>query len=133
MSLHVIHAGLANTSTLFVAALGIWAILLRVRTQPLSGGWFGALVIAEIVLIAQVAAGTILYLQGLNMILPRPFIHVLYGIVAVITLPAAYGYFGNLEDEGVKSVAMGVTCLFLWGILLRATSVAQYMPEYLGG
>ena len=132
MPLAVIHSGLANTATLFVAALGIWALVQRIRSQPLSSGWLGALVIAELLLIAQVAVGTILYLQGLGVILPRPFIHLLYGIVSVITLPAAYGYFGSLEDEHVKSLAMTVTCLFLWGILLRATSVAQYLPELYG-
>jgi hypothetical protein len=64
--------------------------------------------------------------MGLGAALPRPFLHILYGIVAILTMPAAYSYFSQLEDENVKTVAMAVTCLFLWGILLRATQVAQY-------
>ncbi|MEZ4675542.1 MAG: hypothetical protein R2932_15025 [Caldilineaceae bacterium] len=43
-----------------------------------------------------------------------------------MTIPAAQSYFGQLEDENVKTVAMAAVCLFLWGILLRATQVAQY-------
>ena len=132
MSLHEIHAGLANSAALFVGALGIWALFQRVRSRPLGGSWFGALAIAEVLLIVQVVIGTILYLQGLGGVLPRPFIHILYGIVSVITLPSAYGYFGGLEDDKVTSLAMAVTCLFLWGIVLRATSVARYLPEFYG-
>ncbi len=60
----------------------------------------------------------------LGAVLPRPFIHILYGVVAVITLPGAYAYMGNIEDEGVKTVLMALICLFLWGILLRAATVA---------
>ena len=123
-----LHAGLANSAALFVGVLGMWALVQRIRSQPLSSSWFGAAVIGELLLVAQVAIGTILYLQGLGGALPRPFIHILYGVVAVITLPAAQSYFGNLEDENVKTLALAVSCFFLWGIVLRATSVAQYWP-----
>jgi hypothetical protein len=124
----IIHAGLANTAALFVAALGIWALIQRVRSQPLSGSWFGAAMIGELILVAQALVGATLYFQGLGAALPRPFIHILYGIVAIITLPAAQAYFGGLDDENVTTMAMAVTCLFLWGIIVRATTVAQYLP-----
>ena len=52
--------------------------------------------------------------------------HILYGIVAVLTLPAAHSYFSQLEDEKVKTLAMAAACFFLWGIVLRASQVAQY-------
>lgn len=128
MSLSLIHGRLADTAALFIAFLGIWALVLRFRSQPLSSSWQGAAVIAELLLIAQAAIGAILYLQGLSGALPRPFMHILYGIVAIITLPAAHGYFGNLEDERAKTLAMAAACLFLWGIVLRASSVAQVPP-----
>lgn len=128
MSLAVIHAGLANTAAIFTAILGAWALFFRVRSRPLDSSWYGAAVIGELLLIGQVAIGTLLYLQGLGVLLPRPFMHILYGIVAIITLPAAYSYFGNLEDENVKSLAMAFACFFLWGIVMRATGVAAYLP-----
>ncbi len=127
MTLSEIHAQLTNTAIFFIAIIGVWAFFLRFRNQPLSGSWFGAAVIGELLLIAQVAIGVYLYLvMGLGAALPRPFLHMLYGVVAIITLPAAYSYFSQLEDENVKTVAMAATCLFLWGILLRASQVAQY-------
>ena len=97
--------------------------------RPLGASWYGAAVIAQLTILAQGLLGAWLYLgMGLGAALPRPFMHILYGIVAVITLPAAWGYFGNLPDERVRSLAMAATCIFLWGILLRSGSTAVYLP-----
>jgi hypothetical protein len=131
MPLTVIHDRLADTSALFVAALGIWALFLRFRSRPLDSSWSGAAIIAEVLLIAQVAIGTYLYFQGLDAVLPRPFMHILYGVVAILTIPASYSYFGNIEDENVQTLAMACVCLFLWGIVQRAGSVAVYLPPNL--
>ncbi|MCB0062997.1 MAG: hypothetical protein KDE19_12820 [Caldilineaceae bacterium] len=122
-----IHDRLTNSAVIFIAVIGVWAAFLRLRGQPLNASWFGAAIVGELLLVAQVLIGTYLYLgMGLGAVLPRPFLHILYGIVAIITLPAAYGYFGQLEDENVKTVALAATCFFLWGILLRAAQVAQF-------
>lgn len=128
MSLAFIHGRLAETAALFIAVLGIWALFSRIRSQPLSGGWFGAAVIAEVLLVAQVTMGAMLYLNGHGDLLPRPFIHILYGITAVITLPSAYGYFSRMEDDHVLSLGMAFVCLFLWGLVQRAASTAVYLP-----
>ena len=118
------HRGLANASTLFVAALAIWAIFLRLRSQPLDGSWLGAAVIGELLLLTQFGVGWILWFEGLGAALPRAWIHILYGVVAVITLPAAYLYFSKIQDPKVQTVAMAVACAFLWGIVLRSSQVA---------
>jgi len=128
MALSQLHAGLSNTALLFIAAIGLWALVLRFTTRRLTPAWYGAAVVGEVVIVLQAVIGLVLYLQGLDAALPRPFMHILYGVVAVVTLPAAHGYFGNIKDEGAKAIAMALTCVFLWGILLRATSVAQFLP-----
>lgn len=128
MSIVEIHHRLASTATLFTAALGLWALFLRFRARPLDSNWLGAAVIGELLLVAQSLLGVWLYLQGTGAALPRPFLHILYGIVSVITLPAAYGYFNTLEDENVKTLAMAAASFFLWGIVLRAAYVAQFAP-----
>lgn len=128
MALSQLHAGLANTALLFIAAIGVWALVLRLTARRLTPAWYGAAVVGEIVIVLQVGIGLILYLQGLDAALPRPFMHILYGTVAVVTLPAAHGYFGNIKDEGAKAIAMALACFFLWGILTRAASVAQFLP-----
>ena len=126
MPLTEIHANLANTAVLFIAALGIWALVLRFTNRPLDSAWFGAAMLGELLIVIEAALGGILYLQGLNTALHRPFMHILYGVVALITLPAAQSFFGSLEDEKVKTLAMAAACFFLWGILLRASYVAQF-------
>lgn len=123
MTLSTIHDRLADTATLFIAVLAIWSLFLRFRSRPLDANWFGAAVIGELLLLAQFVIGIILYLQPGGVTLPRAYLHILYGAVAVLTLPAGYGYFAKLEDENVKTVAMAVLCFFLWGILLRASAV----------
>lgn len=126
MTLNQLHAGLSNTAVLFIGVIGVWALLLRLRSRPLNPSWYGAAVVGEVILVLQGLLGAVMYFQGLNVMLARPFMHILYGIVAIVTLPASYSYFGHLEDDRVKTLAMAVTCFFLWGILLRANSVALY-------
>jgi len=127
MQLNEIHGRLANTAMIFIAVLGIWALILRIRSKPLDGNWYGAAIIGELLIIGQAIIGTWIYLQGLGAALPRPYLHILYGLVAVLSLPAAYGYFSLLEDENVQTVAMVLVCFFLWGILLRASNVTEFI------
>ena len=108
---------------MFVAILAIWSFVLRLRSRPLDGSWFGAAAIGEMLLLAQFAVGWILWFQGMGSVLPRPWIHILYGVVAVITIPAAYAYFSRVPDARVQTLAMALTCFFLWEILLRSAQV----------
>lgn len=127
MSAVEIHTRLADSATIFIAVLGFWALFLRLRSRPLDGNWMGAAIIGEMLLVAQTLFGVYLYFgMGLGVALPRPFMHILYGIVSILALPAAQSYFGQLEDEKVKTLAMAAVCFFLWGIVLRASHVAQY-------
>ena len=123
MPITQIHAGLANAAALFTGVLAVWALFLAIRNRPLEGGWLGAAVIGELLLVAQFALGWVLWFQGYGATLPRAWIHILYGAVAVITLPAAYTYFSNIKDNRVQTLAMFAVCAFLWGIVQRAGQV----------
>ena len=129
MPIVLIHRALANSSSLFLAILTLWALVQFFRSRPLGGSWNGAAVVAEILLVAQFLVGGVLWLQGMQAG-PRPWIHVLYGTVAIITLPAAYSYFGKLEDSKVQALAMTVACAFLWGIVQRAAQVITLQVPY---
>jgi hypothetical protein len=129
MPIVLIHRGLANAASLFLAILTIWALVQFFRSRPLGGSWNGAAVVAEILLVAQFLVGGVLWLQGMQAG-PRPWIHILYGTVAIITLPAAYSYFGRLEDSKVQALAMALSCAFLWGIVQRAGQVITLQVPY---
>lgn len=130
MLLPMIHQGLANAATWFIAILAIWAFVQFLRGQALDGNWFGAAVIGELLLVAQFVVGWLLYFQGYGDVLVRPFMHILYGVVAVITLPAGYAYFNNIGRPKVQTLAMAAICAFLWGILLRASQVVYMQVPY---
>ncbi|MBK8049932.1 MAG: hypothetical protein IPK16_24195 [Anaerolineales bacterium] len=122
MAINLIHQGLANAASLFLAILTGWALVQFIRNQPLGGSWFGAAVIGEVLLLAQFLLGWVLYFQGFSAG-PRPWIHILYGAVAIITLPAAYTYFSKIDSPRAQTLAMVVVCAFLWGILQRSGQV----------
>jgi len=86
-------------------------------------GVAGMELVGELLLLAQFGVGWILWFQGMGTVLPRAWIHILYGVVAIITLPAAYLYFSKIQDPKVQTIAMAVACAFLWGIVLRASQV----------
>lgn len=123
-TLILLHEGLARTSILLFIALGVMALFSRLRSQPLGGSWYGAAVIAELVVVVQFILGFVLYSQGLGENLPRAFVHILYACVALVTLPAAYGYFSRIEDENVKSILMAIVCFFLMEVVIRTGAVA---------
>ncbi len=119
MSIIEIHARLANTCSLFLGALTLWAFFLWLRKQSLSGGWFGAMVIYEALVIVESLLGGYLYIQGANAMLDRPWLHILYGINAIVILPAAYMFFISIEDERAKALAMALIGVFAWWMLQR--------------
>lgn len=123
-SLSIIHRGLAQSSILFFIALGVWALWLRIRSQPLDGSWYGAAAIGEMLMIVQFLLGWLLYAQGLGGNLSRAFVHILYSVVAIITLPAAYAYLSRLQNENVKTVLFAIICFFLMEVIIRARVVA---------
>jgi hypothetical protein len=129
MPIVLIHRGLANSASLFLAILTVWALVQFLRSRPLGASWYGAAVVAELLLLVQFVVGGVLWLQGVQPG-PRPWIHILYGTVAVITLPAAHSYFGKLEDSRVQALAMTLACAFLWGIVQRSGQVITLQLPY---
>ena len=107
-SLSNIHGHLATSGIYFFIALGVWALWFRIRSRPLDGSWYGAAAIGEALMIVQFLLGWLLYGQGLGENLARGFVHILYGAVAVITMPAAYVYLSRLRDENVKTVRFAI-------------------------
>lgn len=120
MSTIFLHDRLAVTASWFILVLAIWALVQFIRNRPLDGAWMGAAVIAEGLIIAQALLGAYMYwVQGLGSGLDRGWLHMLYGVVALLTLPASWSYFGNIKDERVRTLAMSATTFFLWGIVAR--------------
>jgi phosphatidylglycerophosphate synthase len=121
-ALTVLHARLLITILLFFGALSIWGFFSYVRGQGVSGSYKGALAIGELLMLAEFILGVILLIGGE---LPyRLSIHILYGIVAIMTLPGAFAYTRGRDGRWEQLIYVTV-CLFLCGIALRALTTGR--------
>jgi hypothetical protein len=95
--------------------VGVWGLVLAVLRRP-PGRAFGIGVgIAVTVILIQVAAGTVLYVDGLR---PANGFHVFYGVVIAVTLSLAYLYRAQLARH--PALAYGLLLLFVMGLGFRA-------------
>lgn len=116
MSLAEIHGRLANTALYYFLILAAWGLWRFFRKQGPDSNYWGALVIAEILILIQGLLGGYLWLTGER---PAQGIHLLYGAVAVLVIPGVYAYTKGGEGRRVILV-YGVALLFAVGIALRA-------------
>ena len=117
MTLVEIHARLANTTVLFSVIMAIWGAIRFLRKQGLSGSYWGAMVIAEVLIVLQGVLGVYLWIISLR---PDRGIHPLYGIVAVMAIPFIYIFTKGREDRP-EMLMYTVAFLMMIGLLLRAT------------
>ncbi len=126
MDLLYLHNGFSNAIVLFSAAMGLWAFFNAWRRAPLAGDYWGAIVLGEGLVIVQGLIGLLMMLQGAA---PGRLVHVLYGVVAIITWPGAYAFLYRRDvpslDNRRQAVLFGLVCLFMAGIALRAITTAK--------
>jgi hypothetical protein len=117
MILAEFHGRLATTTLLYTLILALWAWWRYFRKEGVSSSYWGALVINEILFLAQGALGIIMYLNGL-----RPLaggMHILYGIVGLVGIPAIFLF--TRGNEGRRAMLIyGAGLLFMVGIAIRA-------------
>jgi hypothetical protein len=116
MSLVDIHARLASTAVFYSLALFLWGLWRYFRKEGVDGSYWGALAIAELLILIQGILGTYLWVTGLR---PGQLLHLLYGVVGVLTIPTVFAYTRG-RDSRSEMLIYGLVMLFLGGILLRA-------------
>jgi len=120
MSLSILHTGLARACVLFSVILGLYGLWLFFRKQKVDGNFFGVMATGELLYLAQGVVGVLSYLTGPP---PSRSVHILYGVVLVITLPGAYAYLRGRDDRR-EALIYGLIGLFLAGVSLRAMFTA---------
>ena len=118
----LLHARLMITIVLFFGALTLWGLANALRRAGVSGGYRGALAIGELLMLSEFLLGVILFVSGDRPY--RPSIHILYGLVAILTLPATFAYTRG-RDARVEQLIYALTCLFLCGIALRGVETGR--------
>jgi hypothetical protein len=120
MSLVEVHGNLANAALFYFAILAIWGLVRFARRQGVGSSYWGALVIAELLILAQGGLGAFLWYTGHR---PGRGIHILYGLVSGLAIPAVYAYTRGREERA-EMLIYGVTTLVTVGLVLRAMTTA---------
>ena len=117
MNLIIIHGRLANTVLLYVIILCLWGFWRTIRKENLSSSYWGSLVIAEILILVQGSLGVYLFATGLQP--TRDGMHILYGIVGALSIPAVYVFTKGNNDRRTLLIYAAIM-LFNAGIFLRS-------------
>lgn len=117
MSIVFIHDRLAITLLIFCAICALWGFWNFARKQPVTGSYWGALAIAEILAVVQGLFGMAIWISGQQQP-ERLVVHMLYGATAVLSLPAVYVYSGG-RDTRRENMLYALACVWLFFIVQR--------------
>lgn len=121
MTVTEVHGALANTALYYFILLAVWGTLRFVRKQGVDSAFWGALVIAEVLLSIQFLLGGYMWLVGLR---PARSVHLLYGLVSLLALPGMFIYTKG-RSERPEMLMYAVIALVMIGLLLRATFTGE--------
>jgi len=116
MSLSEIHGRLADTALYYMLIVSIWAFYRFFKRQSLDSSFWGALAIAELLLVAQLFIGIYLWTQGLR---PPRTIHALYGFLIPVMIPGAYQYTRGRAGNP-EFLVYATTTIITVGLIFRA-------------
>lgn len=112
-----LHSSLMNTILFSMLVLVIWGVFTYARRRPATGTFAAALIIGELLILAEALLGIIILVGGAQP--ARLGVHLLYGIVALVCLPGAFAYTRGRNSRWEGLIYAGV-CLFLAAIAIRA-------------
>jgi hypothetical protein len=116
-----IHGRIANAAWLYMVILAVWNIANYVRGRGLDGNMMGAIVVGVLLMLTQASLGVTMWL-GFGFP-PFSLVHVLYGGLAVLSLPAIWVYTRGATDRRA-SLIWAIAGLFMFGLILRAIGTA---------
>lgn len=117
MAMSLFHARLANTVLLYFLAMMVWAFWLFFRKRGSNPNFRGAFIISEILVLLQGVLGLVMWLTQL-----RPAggsMHLLYGVIAILGLPAIYAYTRGRPNR-YEMFVYAVAYFLLAAILVRS-------------
>jgi hypothetical protein len=117
----LLHEGAANAAWLFMAVLGVWGLINYARGRGVEGNFVGAVVVGELLMLAQAVMGIILLVSGLS---PARAIHFLYGSLTLLVFPALWVYTRG-DTSRRASLLWGLAGLLMMGLAFRAIGTAS--------
>ncbi len=120
MTLTDIHGRLSNAILLYTAIVGVWGIYNFIRRRDVSEGYWGALMIGELLILAQGLLGGLLWSQGER---PDRGLHVLFGVMTAFGIPAVY-VVRRWREGRAENLAYGSAVLLVALLAYRAVVTA---------
>lgn len=114
-----LHHGLTNMAVLYFLFLGLWGFVRAIRRRDVDPSYMGALVIAQLLLMANIIVGAILWLNGRSANMGRFDVHVLYGGFVLIFLPFVYVVLLRGDDSNRGQWVWGFVNLFMFLLVPR--------------
>lgn len=114
-----LHGVLSNAAVLFFLLLGLWGLFRAIRKNGVDGSYMGALVIGELIFVAQALLGILLAIGGENP--GRGIVHYIYGAFALVAMPGLFAFMRG-DDSNQAQWYYALMALFLFGVATRAIS-----------
>lgn len=106
--LNDIHNILFNAHIMFSVILGIWGAVMAVRSESISGNFWGAVATSTILAAVVLLVGLLMTLQGLR---PTRWVYYLYMIWLVIVMPGLYSMLRGRDDRNA-AIAFAIISFF---------------------
>jgi heme A synthase len=120
---NILHLGFSNTALMYFAAVSIWGFVFYFRKKSITSSFWGALIIAEIIIVVQALIGGYLWIAGARP--ERGATHLIYGILTPAIIPLIYD-FTNRRDDYAVGIIYGSTLLFAVGLIFRAIDTGMF-------
>jgi len=120
MALTDVHDRLSNAVLIYAVILGVWGIYNFLQRRGVSEGYWGALVIGQLLIMAQGLLGGLLWYTNAP---PERGVHLLYGVTTALGIPAVYVYTRGREGRA-ENLAYGSASLLVAILAYRAVMTA---------
>ncbi len=124
MILTDLHCRVGLAIIFFAFALGVWGVFAFLRGMGVTGSYFGALIIGEVLMLAQAVLGIALIITGR---FPMDGLHILYGVVTPLSWAAVYVYTRGAQTQR-EMIIYGVMSFFVMGLGIRGIMTASVAP-----
>jgi heme A synthase len=121
MTLVQVHEALSRACVLFSLIIGLYGLWRFFRKEGVDGNFLSILAAGEVLYVAQGIIGVALFVMGERP--ARTAVHILYGVLIVIALPATFAYLRGREERR-EALIYGLVGFFLAGLALRAIITA---------
>jgi dolichyl-phosphate-mannose--protein O-mannosyl transferase len=116
-----IHAILFNAHIMFSVIMGVWAAVIAGRNQPISGNYWGAVVVQSILAGVVLLVGVVLTVLGYRPQDERLGLYYLYMAWLVVIMPGLFSMLRGRDDRSA-ALAFAMLAFFNAGVSL---SMAQ--------